>query len=56
MTERKPRVKYPHPFRALLVWIDCHPRTGWYLLVVASANLTLNLLDAADIDPFWFVR
>ena len=29
----------------LIRWIDCHPRTGWYLCIIATLNLLLNLLD-----------
>lgn len=50
MTDNKPNVK------ELLDWIDAHPRTGWYLVVILTLNFVLNLLDALDVDPLWFVR
>lgn len=53
MTHSDPDVKAPdceepaprNLLEAFLHWIDCHPRTGWYLVVVASLNLILNVLD-----------
>lgn len=49
----KPRRSWTEPFT---VWIDCHPRTGWYLVVILTLNFVLNLLDALDLDPLWFAR
>lgn len=31
--------------RRLGTWIDCHPRTGWWIAVLAVVNTVLNLLD-----------
>lgn len=58
MTHDKPNVKRPYPerFKALLEWVDAHPRTGWYLVVILSLNFALNLMDALDVDPLWFAR
>lgn len=57
MTQKDPNVKqYPRRLRPLFDWIDAHPRTGWYIVLIMSANFALNLLDAMDVDPFWFVR
>jgi hypothetical protein len=33
----------------LLDWIESHPRTGWYIAVIATANFILNLIDAFDL-------
>jgi hypothetical protein len=33
-------------FDRFMDWVDCHPRTGWYICVVATMNLALNLIDA----------
>ncbi len=33
-----------------IYWIESHPRTGWYIAVMATLNVILNLLDAVD---FW---
>lgn len=30
---------------AVVNWIDCHPRVGWYLVVLSMLNLLLNALD-----------
>jgi hypothetical protein len=58
MSHEQPNVKrqYPRPVRALLEWIDEHPRTGWYLVVILTVNFALNLMDALDVDPLWFIR
>lgn len=32
-------------FRRCLSWIDRHPRVGWYLCIVATCNLLLNLIE-----------
>ncbi len=32
-----------------LLWIESHPRTGWYVAVMATLNLVLNLIDAFDL-------
>lgn len=57
MTDKTPNVKrYPQRVRPLLEWIDYHPRTGWYLVVILTLNFVLNLLDALDLDPLWFAR
>jgi hypothetical protein len=29
---------------ALISWIECHPRTGWYIAVLTTLNVVLNLL------------
>lgn len=55
MARPKPDVK-PDSRGALLRWIDDHPRTGWYCAAFLTLNFILNLLDAADIDLFWFAR
>lgn len=26
-------------------WIDCHPRTGWWIAVLMLINTVLNILD-----------
>lgn len=26
-------------------WMDCHPRTGWWLAGIGILNVALNLLD-----------
>ena len=59
MNENKPNVKgrrRPAWISAWFEWIDCHPRTGWYLAVILTLNFVLNLLDALDLDPLWFAR
>lgn len=58
MTHPEPDVKrqYPKGSRPLLEWIDSHPRTGWYLVFMLSLNFALNLMDALDVDAFWFIR
>lgn len=57
MYEPKKNVKrYPTRMRPLLEWIDCHPRTGWYLATILTLNFALNLMDALDLDPLWFAR
>lgn len=57
MTDDKRNVKrYPKHLRPVLEWIDVHPRTGWYLVVILTANFFLNLMDALDVDPLWFAR
>lgn len=28
-----------------LIWVDCHPRTGWYLVGLLAFNTALNLID-----------
>ena len=30
-------------------WIESHPRTGWYIAVVATLNFFLNLIDAFNL-------
>jgi hypothetical protein len=32
-----------------LDWIDAHPRTGWYIVIIATLNFLLNLADAIDL-------
>ena len=32
-----------------LTWVEHHPRTGWYIALLATANFFLNLIDAFDI-------
>lgn len=46
MTDERPNVKL---WTRALHWIDCHPRTGWYLVTVATLNLLLNFVDAFDL-------
>lgn len=29
----------------LIHFIDCHPRTGWYVAVVVTCDLLIQLLD-----------
>lgn len=29
----------------LIDWIDTHPRTGWYLVLVVTIDLALNVLE-----------
>lgn len=31
--------------RELIHWIDCHPRTGWYISVVVTLILLLQVAD-----------
>lgn len=26
-------------------WLDCHPRTAWYIAFMVTANVLLNVLD-----------
>lgn len=26
-------------------WVDCHPRTGWYISALLLLNTVLNLID-----------
>lgn len=54
--ERDVKRRYPGFLRPLLEWTDVHPRTGWYLVIILTLNFILNLLDALDVDPLWFVR
>lgn len=44
-------VKRPRFIGRCVDWIDRHPRTGWYLVVVATLNLLLNFFDAVDFNP-----
>jgi hypothetical protein len=46
MTHKARNVK-PHEtlWSRMLCWMDAHPRLGWWLVIVAHANLLLNLLD-----------
>lgn len=30
---------------AVVRWIDCHPRTGWFIMTLLLLNTALNLLD-----------
>jgi hypothetical protein len=32
-----------------MAWIEVHPRTGWYIAIMATLNVILNLLDAIDL-------
>jgi hypothetical protein len=32
-----------------LTWIEYHPRTGWYIALLATLNFFLNLVDAFDL-------
>lgn len=34
--------KNPGP---ILRWIDAHPRTGWYVSLIVTLDLVLNLID-----------
>lgn len=47
MTDPCEDVKPPRGtlFTRTKTWIDCHPRTGWYLVSLLSFNTVLNLLD-----------
>ena len=29
----------------IVAWLDCHPRTGWYVAVCATINVVLNILN-----------
>lgn len=35
------------PWQALLWWIDCHPRVGWFWALLLIVNTILNILDLA---------
>ena len=48
MTRNDREVKPPLWQRAL-GWIDGHPRSGWYIAVVVTANFTLHLLQAFGV-------
>jgi hypothetical protein len=32
-----------------LWWLEAHPRTGWYIAIMATVNVILNLIDAFDL-------
>lgn len=32
-------------WQGCLDWLDTHPRTGWYIAVMVTANVVLNILD-----------
>lgn len=35
-----------HPIHSrFVIWIDDHPRIGWYLAALSALNVLLNLLD-----------
>ena len=55
MARPDPDVK-PDSRRALIAWLDAHPRTGWYCAFILTLNFILNLMDAIDVDPLWFMR
>lgn len=40
MTQDKPPVK-----DRFLAWIDAHPRVGWYIALITTANFALQILD-----------
>lgn len=57
MPQKEPKVKWrSNPLVCFLTWVDAHPRTGWYISLMLTLNFILNLLDALDADPLWFVR
>lgn len=35
------------PWQAMLWWIDCHPRVGWFWVLLLFLNTVLNILDLA---------
>jgi hypothetical protein len=43
MTDPCENVKATGPPR-LVAWIDCHPRTGWYLACIGTLNVFLTFL------------
>lgn len=46
IAQEREEIKYPRgPLGWFLRWIDCHPRTGWYIVAVGTANLLLNIVD-----------
>lgn len=44
MTEIKVEVKRNRR-QSFGEWMDCHPRTGWWLAGIGTLNVFLNLLD-----------
>lgn len=42
MTDPCEDVKVPRRISRLAAWIDCHPRTGWYLAFVGTINVLLT--------------
>ena len=35
--------------RKLVYWIDDHPRTGWYIAVVVTADFILHILESSSV-------
>lgn len=31
--------------RRIGAWMDCHPRTGWYVAGISTLNVVLNVLN-----------
>lgn len=36
----------PSAARRFREWVDCHPRTGWYLVVLLFINYVLDLAQS----------
>lgn len=45
----KPAGRKLRPLGRTLEWLEDHPRTGWYIAVLATLNFFLNLIDAFDL-------
>lgn len=50
MAGEKPDVKgvrgrFKAAWACCLVWVDAHPRTGWYVAIVLTLDFMLSILD-----------
>lgn len=45
ITQPNTQVKQRGILRQTIAWIDAHPRTGWYVAVMVTLNLLVNLVN-----------
>lgn len=41
----KPFEDFKRTKERTISWVDSHPRTGWYLMVLMTLNLLLSVVD-----------